>query len=118
MSVQDQLWVIWWFIWRGNSGKVWQFTLSGQLVESLGVTLLADFDGGINKDLKEFSGIHQLAHLLPLTLKGRDERDQDNQACIQHQLGDFSDTSDIFCSVFLLETKIPVESVTYVISIE
>src|SRR6056300_1398779 len=108
--------MIWWFIRRRNAREIRQLAVSGQLVESLGISLLTDFDGGIHKDLNELSGIQQLPHLLSLTPKGRDEGNQYDQASLQHQLGDFSDTPNILCSVFFLKTKIPVESVADVVA--
>ena len=60
----------------------------------------------------------RLAHHLPLGAKRRDERAQDDQPGIDHQLGDLADAPDVLDAVGLGEAEIAVEAVAHVVAVE
>ena len=101
-----------------NAGEVLDRARLGLFIKALGVTLHADFQRRVDKNLDEFGCANQLARHAPLGTERRDERHQHNQAGIDEQLGGLADAADILHPVGVGETQIPVEAVADIVAIQ
>jgi hypothetical protein len=84
-----------------NTGELWNFTSAGLLVESLDITLLADFERCGDVALVELEAGSLVELLGKITVLGirRDEGDKDDDAGHVEELGDFGDSSDVLGTV-------------------
>ena len=84
-----------------NTGEFWNFTSAGLLVESLDITLLANFERCGDVALVELEAGSLVELLGKITVLGirRDEGDKDDDAGHVEELGDFGDSSDVLGTV-------------------
>ena len=75
-------------------------------VEALRVALLGDRERGVDEDLDELAGLEQAARQLALAAERRDERDQHDQAGVDHQPRDLGDAADVLDAVGVGEAEV------------
>ena len=74
---------------------------------------------GADMDFYKVVRADQLASKRPLLLdEGRDERGQDHQAGVHHELGHLRDAADVLHPVGGLKAQIPVQTLTHVVAVE
>ena len=72
----------------------------------------------VDEDLDELVGIDELAHHLALGAERRDERAQDDHACVDEQLRDFADTADVLHAIGVGEAEVAIQAVADVVAVE
>ena len=87
-------------------------------VEALRVALLGHRERRVDEDLEELALREQLARHPPLGAERRDERDEHDQAGVDHQLGDLGDAADVLDPVGVGEAEVLVEPVADVVAVE
>jgi len=106
------------FVRAVNAGEIDELATAGLGVETLYVAAFAFFQWRVDKDLDELSGIEEVPRHFPLTAEGGNKSDNDDQTGIHHKLGDLGDSTNIFDPVSLGESKIPIEPMADIITIE
>jgi len=99
------------FVRGGDAGEVLDLAGAGLLVEALGIALLDNAKGRIDKDLDE-SEVRLLVELacdLAIGNVGRDERGHGDARSIGEQLRHLPDASDVLDPRLLVEAEILVE---------
>jgi len=119
-SVDVEVTVGWGLVWVRDTSEVLDLTGTGLLVETLNISLLANLEGGGDVALEELevaSSVESLGGISVLGVWG-DEGDEDDDASHVEELGDLSNSADVFLSVLLREAEALVEASTDNITIE
>ena len=87
-------------------------------VQALDVALLAHFQRRIDEHLDELAGREQVAGHPSFAAERRDERDQHDQAGIDHQFRNFGDAADVLDAVLVAEAKVVVQAMADVVAVE
>lgn len=109
-----------------NAGKLLNDTLTGLLVQALGVALLGHLDRHIDVDLdKGQTGVLagggdlvQTAGGVAVGLVGRDEGGDGDGGAVGEELGDLGDAADVLVAVLLAEAEVFVETEAHVVAVE
>lgn len=116
----DTLGVKWWFIWRVDSGESLNDSSSSLLVKTLDVSVLADREWSVNVTLNkgEFRVLVNRSGEVSILAEGGNEGNEADNTGIGKELGDLSDSADVFLSVGKGESEILVESMSDVVTVE
>ena len=98
--------------------KFVQLAPPGLSVSPFAVPCLGHCQGGVHVDLHEPSLPDQLPRHLPLRPEGGDERDEDDQSGVDHEVDHFSDAPDVLDAISIGEPKVLVQSVPYIVPVE
>ncbi len=63
--IKRNLWIFWRLIWIINACESFDLSSPCFGIYAFGITVLADFKGGIHVDLKEIIGTHHAANVVP-----------------------------------------------------
>ncbi len=106
------------FIWRRYSGEGTDFSGVRHCIEPLGISLRADLHGcgkiGFDEPLRShyFAGHHTIF------VHRRNERCDNDEASVIHQLCNVSDSPDVFASVLGTKTKISRQAMSDVVAVQ
>src|SRR5690606_9249260 len=101
-----------------DAGEILDLAAPRPRIEALWIARLADLEWGIHVDLGKTDIAGDLSRDTALVAEGRDERDDDDEARVGHELGHFRHATDVLHARFLGETEILVESVADIVAIE
>lgn len=107
-------------IWVRDTSEVRDETSTGFLVQALGVTLLGDLKRDVSMDLEEGEAglfVYFTSGLASLSV-GADESGDGKSTRISKELGNFSNTANVFDSVFFAEAQVLVQTKTNVVAIK
>src|SRR4051812_37272877 len=97
-----------WLVRRVDAGKILELTSAGLLIKTFWIALFSFFQGRIDEHLEKFTGLPQFSRQSPLRTERRDERNEHNQTCIDHQPRHFGDPSNVFDAIGVREAEILV----------
>ncbi len=101
-----------------DASEILDLACNGFFVEALWIARYAFGDRRIDEYFDEFAVIEQVAHKLPLSPERRDERAQNNQPRLDHELGHFADAPDVLDPVNLGESEVLVQPMPDIVAIE
>ena len=99
-------------VWRRDAGKLFDFTGASLFVQALGIALLSNLEGNVDKDFNKRNGLVvaagggrrvQGAGRVAVGTVGRDEGGDGNGGRVGKQLGNLGDAADVFVAVSLGE---------------
>ncbi|KAE8325541.1 hypothetical protein BDV39DRAFT_194337 [Aspergillus sergii] len=109
-----------------DTGELRNLTRPGQLIKTLGVTLLGNLNGDIDEDLNEGQtglltrggDFVQFARGVTVCTVGRDERGDGNGGAVGEELGNLCNPTDVLVAVLFAKTEVLVESEADVVTVE
>lgn len=117
-TMQCKFWRFWRFISGTDTGKVCELLSPHLAVQPLRIALLASFERSINVDFEKLSGLKPSTRFLPISTKGRYERDDDDETRIHHHPRNFSYASHVFDPIRVRKSKACAKSEPYFVAIE
>jgi hypothetical protein len=112
----------WGFVGGVQSREVEAFAIgdgcSRFFIEAFGVSLFADFEGGVDEDFDELVGGEELADGVAVGSEGGDEGGDGHDAGGEEEFGDFADAADVFGAVGVGESEVFVEAMADVVAVE
>eukprot|EP00043_Microstomoeca_roanoka_P009948 m.94829 g.94829 ORF g.94829 m.94829 type:complete len:458 (-) comp14741_c0_seq3:54-1427(-) len=120
LVTHNQVWVNGLLINTINASEALDQASAGLLVQTLGVTSLADIEGGTNValDKLETNLIVHLTHAVTVLAEGRDKRGKRDDAAISKELGNLTHTTNVLGTVFRRETQVLVQSSAHVVTVQ
>ena len=94
------------FVRITNAREIWNQTLTGFAIQTLRVTLAADLDGTLQKNLIELALCESAAHAVAVCHVRGDEGRNHHQSSLYQQASDFSGTAQILGAVLGAESKV------------
>src|SRR5580704_5165156 len=117
-GVQVNFWKLWGFIRGIEASQIFERACLRLSIQSFGVTTDAVFDWRINENFNEFSDLHKGPYPVAFGSVGRDERAQNYEAALSHQLCNFADPPDVLHPIGLGKAQITIESVANVVAVQ
>src|SRR6266702_1341212 len=116
--VDPQLWVGRGFIRRRHAGKRRNFSRPGFRIEAFRIAASARVDRRGEMGFDKFAGSDDLARHGPVFTHRRNERRDDDEARVVHQLGDVCDSANVFAPIFLFEAEVGRQAVADIVAIK
>lgn len=109
-----------------DASKLLDLASAGLFVEALGVALLRNLEGHVDKDFDKGDGLVaalvgldvQLARKIAVGAVGRDEGGDGDGGRVGKELGDLADAADVLVAVGLGEAQVLVEAEAHVVAVE
>src|SRR5690606_34482095 len=89
LGPQVNLWTLRWLVRRIDAREVLELATPRLLVQPFRIAPFRLFERRVDEHLEELAWLEQLAGEAPFRAEGRDERDEHDQAGIDHQLRNF-----------------------------
>ena len=102
----------------GDARELGDLTRPDLLVQTLGITRLADLEGGVDVDLHEVVRANDFPRVLAVLDVGADERSDGDDTCAVHEPGHLGDAPDVFGAVIGAEAEIAVQAMAHVVAVE
>ena len=115
---QHKIRVLWNLIGLAGTCHVGQVAGSRLRIQALGVSLGAYLDRSVHVDLDEVAIIEDVSSSPSIRAIGRYQGNQDNHACVHHELGDLSNASNVLSPVLRGEAKILVQASAHVVAVK
>src|SRR5215831_13730244 len=112
--------ILWLFVRRVDPSKILYLTCARFFVKLLRISLLADRQGRGHEDLDEVYSATQDNLPRPETVDTirRNERGDDDEACVGHELRHFGYTPDVLDPIVRIEAKICVQAMSNIVPVQ
>ena len=88
------------------------------MIQPFHIALLAYFKRGVHIHFKKAVRADNLRRVLPVCLKGGNDRYQDDEPGLVKESRDFSNATNIFCTVRFGKCQVPIQPQAQIVAVE
>src|SRR3954471_16223126 len=110
--------MLWPFVNLIDTSEIFDLASTSASIQTFWVTRDTLIERRVNEDLDKFVRLEEIAHHPALGAKRGDERAEHDQTGLCHQLGDFSDTTNVLHAIGVRKPQVLSQTMTDVVAIK